>query len=70
MDGEAKEATSVINFDAEGEIIVMHSLCATRFSGACAIRSVSGSFAGGDSEHVDEAISGCVTEVCCEAQFG
>lgn len=64
----AMEATSVMNLDAEGEMIVIHSLCMTKLSGAYAMRSVSGSFAGGDSEHVDEAMSGRVTEVCCESQ--
>lgn len=62
------EATTVINFNTEGEIMVSHSVCITKLSGAEALCSVSGSFAGGDSEHVDESMSGCVTEVCCMTQ--
>lgn len=56
-DDMAKEATTVTNFIAEGEVIVTHSVKSTKLSGTWAIWSVLGSLAGVSSEHVDEIIS-------------
>lgn len=66
---EAKEATSVSDFNTEGEVMMIHSSCSSSLSGTKAIWSVSGSFAGSDSEHVDEAMSGWVSIGCCEVQM-
>lgn len=64
----AEEATTVINLIAEGDVMVSHTLKSPKLSGAKAIRSVHGTFAGGDSEHVDEHISVKVSEGRNETQ--
>ncbi len=51
----------MINFIAEGEVIVSHTLCSAKFTGTKAICSVHGAFAGSDPEHVDEPIPVCVS---------
>lgn len=54
----------MIDLDAEGEVIVSHPVRPPSLSGTKAMCTVCGAFAGGDTEHVDEPMSGGVAANC------
>lgn len=51
-----EEVILVINFNVEGEVMVMYILCLLKFLGIKVIRIVYGFLVGGDLEYVDEVM--------------